>query len=165
MRIEVTFALSLAMGFFHYSYISTPVIPEVIRLWKIKIKMIAGIVVTIAAAIDWEVKVLPKKATATVTVRALGSMAVKVKAKRNSFQALMKANSPVVTRAGALKGSKIIWNVWNGVAPSTCAACIISEGRPLKKAVNTQTLKGRVKSKYDRIMLGIADIRKRRAIV
>ena len=84
--------------------------------------MTTGIVVTTAAAIDRDVNVLPKKVTATVTVRASGSMAEKVKAKRYSFQALMKANSPVVTKAGALKGSMIIRNVWNGDAPSTCAA-------------------------------------------
>jgi hypothetical protein len=83
------------------------VMPDVIRFWKIKIKITAGIVVTIAAAMACELNVLPKNATATVTVRASGSMAEKIKAKRYSFQALMKDNRPEVINAGLLNGNKI----------------------------------------------------------
>ena len=93
----------------------------------------------------------------TGTVRAPGSILVKVKAKRYSFQAAIKDNKPVVTKAGVVNGNRILEKVWNGVAPSTCAACIRELGRPRKKEDNTQAVKGKVKMRYDKIIPGTAD--------
>ena len=70
---------------------------------------------------------------------------VKVSAKRNSFQAPMKARSPVVTSAGHISGMKTLVMMTQGVAPSTIAASSISIGRSRMKVVSTQTVKGRVK--------------------
>lgn len=70
---------------------------------------------------------------------------VNVSAKRNSFQAAMKARSPVVTRAGHMSGRKTLLTICQGVAPSTMAASSISMGRSRMKVVSTQTVKGRVK--------------------
>ena len=94
-----------------------------------------------------------KSEIATGIVLAPGAIVVKVSAKMYSFQAAMKASSPDVTIAGAVSGNKIIRNVWKGVAPSTHADCIISEGNSLKKAVNTHVVKGRVKIMYESIRL------------
>ena len=85
-------------------------------------------------------------AMATVTVCAAGLVMVKLSAKRYSFHELTNASSPVVTSAGASSGSRIMRKRWKGVAPSTMAACSISSGRPRKKLVSTQTVKGSVKT-------------------
>ncbi len=78
------------------------------RFWKIITRMTSGTVtVTEAAMIGpqgsscW----LPPeiRAMATGTVR-WSSVRVKVRANRNSFQAAIKANSPVVAMAGHING-------------------------------------------------------------
>ena len=70
---------------------------------------------------------------------------VKVSANRNSFQAPMKARSPVVTSAGHISGMNTLVMMTQGVAPSTIAASSISIGRSRMKVVSTQTVNGRVK--------------------
>ncbi len=81
---------------------------------------------------------------ATGTVR-WSSVRVKVSAKRNSFQAPMKARSPVVTSAGHISGRNTWVMITQGVAPSTIAASSISIGSSRMKVVSTQTVNGRVK--------------------
>ena len=56
-----------------------------------------------------------------------------------SDQAQRKANSDTVTMALRLSGSTIEMNVRTGPAPSTVAACMISSGMPLMKAVKINT--------------------------
>src|SRR5262245_41639961 len=83
-------------------------------------------------------------AIATGTVRVVFDE-VKVRANRNSFQAPMKASSPVVTSAGHIRGMNTLVMMTQGVAPSTMAASSISIGRSRMKVVSTQTVNGSVK--------------------
>ena len=83
-------------------------------------------------------------AIATGTVRS-SLVSVNVSAKRNSFQAAMKANSPVVAIAGHINGRNTLVMVTQGVAPSMIAASSSSCGNWRMKVVNTQTVNGRVK--------------------
>jgi hypothetical protein len=85
-----------------------------------------------------------RSAIATGTVRVVFDE-VKVSANRNSFQAPMKARSPVVTIAGHISGRNTLVMITQGVAPSTIAASSISIGRSRMKVVSTQTVKGSVK--------------------
>jgi len=133
-----------------------------IWFWKIRTNRINGSVTkTVAAIISPNGSCLAispvNREITTGTVRAPGSMLVNVRAKRYSFHAAMKDKSPVVTKAGFVNGNRILEKVWNGVAPSTCAACISELGSPLKKEANTQVVNGRVNIRYDKIMPGIAD--------
>ncbi|MNR39849.1 hypothetical protein D3C85_1580870 [compost metagenome] len=81
---------------------------------------------------------------ATGTVRWL-SVRVNVRANRNSFHAAMKANKPVVTRAGQSSGNSTRVSVTQGDAPSMIAASSSSWGSCPMNVVSTQTVKGRVK--------------------
>ncbi len=74
-----------------------------------------------------------KNASAAGTVRAL-SVEVRVFAKMKSFQAKMKTRIAAVNTPGAASGTMIFRNAWNGVAPSTWAACSSSQGISRKNA-------------------------------
>ena len=63
--------------------------------------------------------------TGTVFVRS----SVKVRAKRNSFQAAMKASKPAETKPGMVSGRRISQKTFNGEAPSTYAASSSSLGK------------------------------------
>src|SRR5260221_14763014 len=94
--------------------LTTPsVSPYTIRRWKISTRTSKGTVTIIVAAIispngsAW--LTAPRKlAIATVTVCTDGLVTVNDEANRYSFQAAMKASSPVVTRAGVVSGSHTI---------------------------------------------------------
>ena len=87
-----------------------------IWFWKIRTKMIKGSVTkTVAAMISPKGSCLDispvNKEMTTGTVRALGSMLVKVSANKYSFQAAIKDSKPVVTRAGVVRGKSILEKV------------------------------------------------------
>ena len=69
-------------------------------------------------------------------------VAVKVRAKRNSFHTAIIAIIAVVKIAGVIFGRKIFLKIRNEDAPSTIAASSISLGTPFIKVVNTHTVKG-----------------------
>ncbi len=48
----------------------------------------------------------------------------------------MKTRIAAVNIPGAASGTITLRNAWNGVAPSTCAACSRSHGISLKKATS-----------------------------
>ena len=74
-----------------------------------------------------------KNASAAGTVRA-SSVDVSVIANRKSFQAKMKTRIAAVNMPGAASGTMTLRNAWNGVAPSTWAACSSSHGISRKNA-------------------------------
>ena len=74
-----------------------------------------------------------KNASAAGTVRA-ASVEVSEIANRKSFQAKMKTRIAAVNTPGAASGTITLRNAWNGVAPSTCAACSSSHGISRKNA-------------------------------
>ena len=80
----------------------------------------------------------------TGTVRSLLS-STKVSANKNSFQAAMKASSPVDTRAGHSSGRNTSLMMRHGLQPSMMAASSSSLGSCFMKVVSTHTVKGRVK--------------------
>jgi hypothetical protein len=87
--------------------------PEMIRCWKMSTMMTSGMLTTMPAAMIspkgcWRAISPVKRAMATGTVRAWGSIEVKVRAKSYSFQAAINASRPVVTRAGMVSGSRIM---------------------------------------------------------
>ncbi len=86
-----------------------------------------------------------------ITTGTVRLVLVKVRANRYSFQALMNASRPVVTRAGIMTGNSTRNSVWRGLAPSTRAASSSSPGMSRTKLVSTQTVKGMVKIRYVRI--------------
>src|SRR5439155_515319 len=67
------------------------------------------------------------------TVCACG-VEVSETAKTKSFQAKMKTRIAVVKTPGAASGAMTLVKAWNGVAPSTAAACSRSQGISLKNA-------------------------------
>ena len=82
----------------------------------------------ISAIGSWYDSIPVNLAIATVTVWASGFVKVKFNANRYSFQELTHASSPVVTRAGAVSGSRICQKVCKWLAPSRMAACELSAG-------------------------------------
>ena len=74
-----------------------------------------------------------KNASAAGTVRA-ALVEVSEIANRKSFQAKMKTRIAAVNTPGAASGTMTLRNAWNGVAPSTCAACSSSHGISRKNA-------------------------------
>src|SRR2546429_808089 len=112
--------------------------PATIRLWKSRTMMTMGTVTTIdAAAIDpvgcWNCDAPGNCEIAAGTVCACG-VEVSETAKTKSFQAKMKTRIAVVKTPGAASGAMTLVNAWNGVAPSTAAACSRSQGISLKNA-------------------------------
>ena len=74
-----------------------------------------------------------KNASAAGTVREASELVSEI-AKRKSFQAKMKTRIAAVKTPGAASGTITLRNAWNGVAPSTWAACSRSHGISRKKA-------------------------------
>src|SRR3954467_15631955 len=108
--------------------------------------MMIGIVTTTAAAemapigcVNCDSPV--KNASAAGTVRAL-SVEVNVLAKMKSFQAKMKTRIAAVKTPGAASGTITLRKAWNGVAPSTWAACSSSQGISRKNADMVQMGQG-----------------------
>src|SRR3954453_21916798 len=108
-----------------------------------------GIVTTIAAAAmapvgcwNWDAAV--KKLSAAGTVR-LRSVDVSVMEKTKSFQAKKNTRIAEVNTPGAASGTMTLRNAWNGVAPSTPAACSSSHGISRKNADSVQMAIGRAK--------------------
>src|SRR5690625_5279615 len=60
----------------------------------------------------------------------------------------------VVNTPGAASGTTALRNAWNGVAPSTCAACSSSQGICRKNAANVQMEIGNVNDRYGMIRPG-----------
>ena len=99
--------------------------------------MIGTVTTTAAAAIEpvgWVNEDSPvKKASAAGTVREASEEVSEI-AKRKSFQAKMKTRIAAVKTPGAASGTITFVKAWNGVAPSTSAACSSSQGISRKKA-------------------------------
>jgi len=87
------------------------------------------------------------------TVRA-ASVEVSEIANRKSFQQKMNTMIALVNTAGRASGRITCRNAWNGVAPSTCAACSRSHGISRKNAARVQIASGRAKVMYGRIRPG-----------
>ena len=97
-----------------------------------------GIVTRIAAAAMLPVGAVNcespvKKASAAGTVRE-ASLEVSEIANTKSFQQKMKTRIAAVNIPGAASGTITLRKAWNGVAPSTCAACSRSQGISRKNA-------------------------------
>src|SRR5919112_306770 len=112
--------------------------PETIRRWKNSTNRMIGIVMTTAAAeiapvgsSNCEAPVKNDSAAGTVRER---SVEVSEMANRKSFQQKMKTRIAVVKTPGAASGAITFVKAWNGVAPSTCAACSRSQGISRKNA-------------------------------
>src|SRR3954471_23334330 len=108
------------------------------RLWNNRTMMMMGTVTTIAAAaIDpvgcWNCDAPGNCEIAAGTVCAL-FVEVSEKANTKSFQAKMNTRIAVVKTPGAASGAMTLVKAWNGVAPSTWAACSSSHGISRKNA-------------------------------
>src|SRR5881275_2735116 len=75
-------------------------------------------------------------------------------ANTKSFQQKMNTRIAVVKIPGAASGAITLKNAWNGVAPSTCAACSSSHGISLKKADSVKIESGSANVMYGRISPG-----------
>src|SRR4051794_31009134 len=112
-------------------------------------------VTTTAAAMiavmgDWNWEAPVKNDSAAGTVRAR-SVDVSDVASRNSFQQKKKVRIAVVKTPGAASGMMTLRNACHDVAPSTCAACSISQGICRKKADIVQIESGRANVRYGMI--------------
>ena len=76
-----------------------------------------------------------KNASAAGTVREASELVSEI-ANRKSFQQKMKTRIAAVNMPGAASGTMTLRNAWNGVAPSTAAACSSSHGISLKNATS-----------------------------
>src|SRR4051812_28398891 len=111
--------------------------------------MTTGIVTTTEAAMiavigDWNCEAPVKNDKAAGTVRAL-SVEVSEMASRNSFQQKKKVRMAVVNTPGAASGTITFRKACHAVAPSTWAACSISQGICRKKADIVQIDSGSAK--------------------
>ncbi len=97
-----------------------------------------------AAPGDFELAVA-ERAARWRPARALRVRRGKSEREEDSFQAVMKASSPVVTSAGHISGMNTWVMMTQDEAPSTIAASSISIGRSRMKVVSTQTVNGSVK--------------------
>src|SRR5437868_12398795 len=135
------------------------------RLWKNRTMTMMGTVTTMAAAAmapvgTWKVDAPGNCDSAAGTVCAF-LVDVSEKAKTKSFQAKMKTRIAVVNTPGAASGAITLVKAWNGVAPSTCAACSSSHGISLKKAESVKIESGRAKVMYGMIRPGQVSYRPR----
>src|SRR5262245_19628553 len=117
--------------------------------------MTTGMVTTTEAAMiavtgDWNCEAPVKNDNAAGTVRAL-SVEVSEIARRNSFQQKKKVRIAVVNTPGAARGTITLRNACQAVAPSTCAACSISQGICRKNADIVQIDSGSAKVRYGMI--------------
>src|SRR5215218_8778506 len=99
--------------------------------------MIGIVTITAAAAIEpvgcWNCDAPGNCEIAAGTVCA-ADVDVSDTAKTKSFHAKMKTRIAVVNTPGAASGAITLVNAWNGVAPSTWAACSSSHGISRKNA-------------------------------
>ena len=80
----------------------------------------------------------------------LMSTRVRMMAKKNSFQASMKAKTPAAKRAGSEMGSTTRRKVWRVLAPSTAAARSSCGGIDSKKPFRIQMTTTSVNERYVR---------------
>src|SRR6185436_3152005 len=123
--------------------------PATMRRWKARTRMMMGMVTTTEAAMmavigDWNCEAPVKNDSAAGTVRAR-SVEVSEIASRNSFQQKKKVRIAVVNTPGAASGMITLRNACQAVAPSTCAACSISQGIWRKNADIVQIDSGSAK--------------------
>src|SRR5918911_1179949 len=112
--------------------------PATILRWNSSTSTITGMVTTtdaaeIAAAGCWNCDAPVNNASAAGTGRA-ASVDVSEIPKTKSFQAKKNVRIAAVNTPGAASGTITFWNACHGVAPSTCAACSISQGISRKNA-------------------------------
>src|ERR1700736_2012657 len=136
----------------HQPLTAPAVSPATIRRWNTNTRMMIGIVTTMApAAIAvvgcWNCEAPVKNASAAGTVRDR-VVEVSVMANAKSCHAAKKAMMAVVKTPGAASGPIALVNACQGVAPSTCAACSISQGISRKNADSTQIESGNVNETY-----------------
>jgi len=82
---------------------------------------------------------------ARLTVIVVVSEPVRINAKRNSFQLIIKLKIDADIIPGTAKGTTILKKVPNGDNPSTAAASSISLGMPSKNPIKSQTRNGKLK--------------------
>src|SRR4051812_12478691 len=104
----------------------------------------------IAAVGSWNWDAPVKKARAAGTGRAL-LVDVSEIPNTKSFQQAKNARIAVVKTPGAASGTMTLRNACQGVAPSTCAACSISQGISRKNADSVQMEIGSVRERYGMI--------------
>ena len=75
-------------------------------------------------------------------------------ANRKSFQQKMKTRIAAVNTPGAASGMMTLRKAWNGVAPSTRAACSRSHGISRKNATSVYIASGRENVRYGMISPG-----------
>src|SRR3954469_22286741 len=131
-----------------YPLTAPAVRPATMRLWKNRTMMMMGTVTTIAAAaMDpggcWNCDAPGNCEIAAGTVCA-DFVEVSENANTKSFQAKMNTRIAVVNTPGAASGAMTLVNAWNGVAPSTCAACSRSQGISRKNADSVYIANGKV---------------------
>src|ERR1700736_4112704 len=126
--------------------------PATIRRWNTSTTMMMGMVTTMAPAAMavvgcWNCEAPVKKASAAGTVRAR-LVEVSVMENAKSSQAAKKAMMAVVKTPGAASGTIALVNACHAVAPSTCAACSISQGISRKNADRDRMESGNVNETY-----------------
>src|SRR5262245_41508507 len=114
--------------------------------------MTTGTVTTTEAVASWEYGGLngsdpTKKDICAGTVRA-AVVDVSEMASTNSFQAKKNVRIAAVKTPGAARGTITLRNACHDVAPSTWAACSISQGISRKKADRVQIASGSVNDMY-----------------
>src|SRR5262245_17345599 len=129
--------------------------PATMRRWNTSTKMTTGMVTTTEAAMiavtgDWNCDAPVKNERAAGTVRAR-SVDVSEIASRNSFQQKKNVRIVVVNTPGAASGTMTLRNACHAVAPSTWAACSISQGICRKNADIVQMDSGSAKVRYGMI--------------
>src|SRR3954471_13016905 len=129
--------------------------PAMIRRGKASTRSTTGMVTPTEAAMmavigDWNCDAPVKNDSAAGTVRAR-SVEVSEIASRNSFQQKKNVRIAVVKTPGAAKGTITLRKACQAVAPSTCAACSISQGICRKKADIVQIDNGRANVRYGMI--------------
>src|ERR1700722_6573986 len=132
--------------------------PATIRRWKRSTRIITGTVTTTAAAAMSPIGVVNCEAPGNWAIAAGTVCAAVVDvseiANTKSFQQMMNTMMKVVTMPGIASGTITFLNAWNGVAPSTCAACSSSHGISLKNADKIQIDKGSANVMYGMISPG-----------
>src|SRR5215204_1015479 len=129
--------------------------PATMRRWKMSTSTTTGIVtITAAAAMEpvgsTNCEAPEKRPSAAGTGRA-SLVDVSEMPYAKSFHAMKKAMIAVVKTPGAASGTITLRNACQVVAPSTCAACSISQGISRKNADIVQIEIGRVSDRYGMI--------------
>src|SRR5215213_588486 len=129
--------------------------PATMRRWKSRTSATTGIVtITAAAAMDpvgstnWEAPENSPRAAGTGRAALVDVSEIPY---AKSFQAMKNAMIAVVKTPGAANGTITLRNACHVVAPSTWAACSISQGISRKKADIVQIEIGSVSDRYGMI--------------